>query len=183
MASAFAHALFAFTIGKAFTRKLTSWKFWLLGMLCSVIPDADVIMFEFSVPYEHFLGHRGFSHSLVFAFLLAVLVTVTFYRHTKLFSMAGTLLVFYFFLCTVSHILLDAMTTGGLGVAVFSPFDNARYFLSWRPIKVSPIGVGEFIGLRGLRVLLSEFIWVGIPCLIFLLLSYFWRKTKGKDYR
>jgi hypothetical protein len=26
------------------------------------------------------------------------------------------------------------MTNGGLGVAFFSPFDNGRYFLPWRPI-------------------------------------------------
>ncbi|MBK8609138.1 MAG: hypothetical protein IPL84_04125 [Chitinophagaceae bacterium] len=32
-----------------------------------------------------------------------------------------------FLLAAASHAILDAMTTGGLGVA-FSPFDNTRYF-------------------------------------------------------
>ena len=31
---------------------------------------------------------------------------------------------------------------GGLGVAFFSPFSNARYFLPWRPIRVAP-GIEE----------------------------------------
>jgi hypothetical protein len=37
------------------------------------------------------------------------------------------------FLATASHGVLDATTNGGLGVAFFSPFDNRRYFLPWRP--------------------------------------------------
>jgi len=36
------------------------------------------------------------------------------------------------------------MTNGGLGIAFFSPFDPARYFLPWRPILVSPIGASVF---------------------------------------
>jgi inner membrane protein len=126
MASAFAHALLAVAISKTSSRKKQLLKFSALAAFCAVIPDADVIMFKFGVPYEHFLGHRGFSHSLVFALLLGVLVTKLFYRDIPLQSRQGLFLVLIFFLCTASHALLDAMTTGGLGVAVFSPFDNTR---------------------------------------------------------
>ena len=68
------------------------------------------------------------------------------------------------FLSAASHGLLDAMTTGGLGVAFFSPFSNERYFLPWRVILVSPIGVSAFFSGRGLRVLQSELLWIWIPC-------------------
>jgi hypothetical protein len=64
-----------------------------------------------------------------------------------------------------SHTLLDAMTSGGLGVAFFSPFSNERYFFPWRPIRVSPIGV-DFFGEAGVAVLRSELIWVWIPCAV-----------------
>jgi inner membrane protein len=57
------------------------------------------------------------------------------------------------------------MTDGGLGIAFFSPFDLQRYFLPWRPIHVSPIGVGRFFGARGLRILWSETVWVWLPVL------------------
>jgi inner membrane protein len=57
-----------------------------------------------------------------------------------------------FFLITASHGILDAFTNGGLGIALFSPFDNSRYFFPFRPIQVSPIGAG-FFSMRGLRVL------------------------------
>ena len=36
-----------------------------------MIPDIDVIGFRFGIHYGDFWGHRGFTHSLVFAALLA----------------------------------------------------------------------------------------------------------------
>ncbi|WP_345164582.1 metal-dependent hydrolase [Nibribacter koreensis] len=176
MASAFAHALLAVAISKTSSSKNQLLKFSLLAMFCAVIPDADVVMFKFGVPYEHFLGHRGFSHSLVFALLLGILVTKVFYRDIPLQSRQGLFLVLIFFLCTASHSLLDAMTTGGRGVAVFSPFDNTRYFLPWRPIKVSPIGIKQFFGPKGLAVIKSELVWVGIPSVAYV--AFIWLVKK-----
>lgn len=74
----------------------------------------------------------------------------------------------FFTLCTASHSVLDAMTSGGLGVAFFSPFNDARYFFPWRPIKVSPIGVENFFSEWGKKVILSELIWIGIPSLLYI---------------
>ena len=169
MASAFAHALAVVAIGKTLPSKYTSVKFWILGTICTILPDADVVMFKLGVPYEHVLGHRGFSHSLVFALLLGIVVTVVFFRSIKLSSRQGVVFILFFTLCTASHILLDALTNGGLGVAAFAPFDNARYFLPWRPIQVSPIGIGNFFSEWGWRVIKSELIWVGIPSAAYLL--------------
>lgn len=59
----------------------------------------------------------------------------------------------------MSHGLLDAMTDGGRGIAFFSPFSNHRYFLPWRPIRVSPIGGIDF------GVLWSEVRWVWLPAM------------------
>ena len=56
-----------------------------------------------------------------------------------------------------------AMTNGGLGVALFSPFSNARFFFPFRPIKVSPIGVGRFFSAKGLAVVQSEVMWLWLP--------------------
>ena len=64
------------------------------------------------------------------------------------------------FVVTASHPFLDAMTDGGEGIAFFSPFSNHRYFFPYRPIMVSPLGVGAFFGLRGLLVLANEFLLV-----------------------
>ncbi len=169
MASVVGHAIAAITFGTAFSKKIKNWKFWLLGIFCSIFPDADVIGFNFGVAYGSFWGHRGFTHSFLFAFIFACFITLIFYRKS-IFKKKGFLYILYFFLCTVSHSLLDAMTTGGKGVAFFSPFDNARYFLPWRPIKVSPMGIESFFSEWGLKVIQSELFWIGIPCAIAIIL-------------
>lgn len=69
----------------------------------------------------------------------------------------------FLFASIASHGLLDAMTTGGLGVAFWSPFSNERYFLPCRVIRVSPIGVAPFLSQRGLEVLRSEILWIWAP--------------------
>jgi len=163
MPSVFSHAVVASSLGSWYRPALLA-RVWLVGMLCSALPDLDVIGFRFGVRYGDFLGHRGFTHSLLFAALLATLVAIVLpLRET---AARGRLSIgVYLFLCTASHGLFDAMTNGGLGVAFFSPFDNRRYFLPWRPIMVSPIGVGRFFSATGMAVLRSELLWVWLPSL------------------
>lgn len=179
MASAFGHALVAITIGKSYSNKMTNWKFWFLGVFCSILPDADVISFAFGIPYEAFWGHRGFSHSLLFALIIGVLLTFIFYKK-DFYSKKGVLYILFFLLCTASHGILDALTNGGLGVAFFSPFDTTRYFFPWRPIKVSPIGIERFFGERGKLVILSELIWIGIPCVTYIIGTWIVNTLKPK---
>lgn len=178
MASAFGHAFAALAMGSAFGKPLTSRKFWLLGMVCSVLPDADVLAFKFGIPYESIWGHRGFTHSFVFALLLAVAVAYLFYSRIDLKS--KLLLITYFFICTASHSILDALTSGGLGVAFFFPFENSRYFFPWRPIQVSPIGIESFFGEKGLQIIYSELLWVGLPGILFIILTILLKKASSK---
>ena len=149
MASAFAHALVAVVAGKVATARKQSFGFWLLGVFCAVIPDADVIAFKFGIPYESMWGHRGITHSLLFALLLALLLTWLFFKQRKPFSRKWWLTTIYFFVCTVSHGVLDAMTTGGKGIAFFAPFDNGRYWLPWREIQRD--NSGETPGNQGFQ--------------------------------
>jgi inner membrane protein len=131
----------------------------------SLLPDVDVIGFRFGIRYADFWGHCGFTHSLLFATLLAALIVGIGFRRGVL-GMQPPLVWAYLFLVTASHGLLDAMTDGGLGVAFLSPFDNHRFFLPWTPIRVSPIGVGRFFTSRGLVVLKSEVLWVWLPVIL-----------------
>lgn len=166
MASAFAHGVVAVTVGQAYRLRQQPLRFWVLGVICAIVPDADVITFAFGVSYGDFWGHRGFTHSLTFALLLAVLVTFAYFKDASFLSRAWWGYVSYFFICTALHGVVDAMTNGGLGIAFFSPFENGRYFLPWRPLLVPPIGVGKFFSSWGLEVLVSELIWIGIPCAV-----------------
>ena len=161
MASAFSHAIVALAMGKALKNKELRWRELFLGALCSVVPDFDVIGLYLGIQYGDVWGHRGLTHSIMFAVLLAASLVAVWYRGKDLLAMTGLFL--YFFLCTLSHGVLDAMTNGGLGVAFFSPFDTTRYFFPVRPVLVSPIGVSEFFSDYGVRILASEAIWIWLP--------------------
>jgi inner membrane protein len=98
-------------------------------------------------------GHRGATHSIVFASAVAATVALAASRFG--FRAGRTMLVA--FVVVASHGLLDALTNGGLGCALLWPFDFTRYFAPWRPIPVSPIGLA-FLSPYGLFVAMTELV-------------------------
>ena len=163
MASAFSHAFVAVALGTAYTKEHMPWQFWVLSVLCALLPDADIIGFSWGVGYDSLWGHRGLSHSLCFAFLLSLGVVGLVWRDGAPGSRPWWTAVLYFFVVTASHGVLDAMTNGGRGIAFFAPFDTTRYFFPWRPIRVSPISIPAFFSSRGLQILGSEFVYIWLP--------------------
>jgi inner membrane protein len=177
MASAFSHIAVPAVLYACFKSDTINFKLFILAAVCSIFPDIDVVGFNFGVPYESQWGHRGFTHSLVFALCLAFFLTCF---HRQLHSKAWAVFLFCFLSCA-SHTFLDAMTNGGLGVALYWPFSSERLFFSFRPIQVSPIGVGSFFTEWGLRVLASECIWVFIPALVAGTIGALIRRQYGKN--
>jgi len=169
MASLFTHILIGAVQGGAGKR---DWRksrmFWAVAIVCSILPDLDVIGFKLGVRYGDFWGHRGMTHSLLFAAIIGVAAAACF-REAWLEKWKLALL---FFVITASHGVLDALTNGGLGVAFFSPFDTGRYFFPWRPIQVSPIGIQAFFTERGLRVMTNELLWFWCPVIATAVLFY-----------
>lgn len=159
MASILGHGLAGATIaylsGATPRRRL-----FLLAIVSAILPDIDSIGFFLGVPYGSPWGHRGFTHSILFALLWGGMVGTIYFPRTRL--LASTVLS----LATLSHGLFDAMTAGGLGVGFFIPFQNERYFFSWRPIAVSPLGVKQFFTARAFRILSSEMVYIGLPCVL-----------------
>jgi inner membrane protein len=175
--SVITHSVVALAAGKTFLPGAASRRFWFLSIICSVIPDADVIGFSFGITYSHIIGHRGFFHSPFFGLLLSVFIVCVFFRNEKRFSKPWWFYIFYFFLLSASHGILDAFTNGGLGIALLFPFDNTRYFFPWSPIMVSPIGVKAFISEWGLMVIRSELLWIWLPSLLIVIVSRLIRKA------
>ncbi len=126
------------------------------GIFGSMLPDADVAGLGSGVPYRSMYGHRGFTHSILFA-ALASIVLLALTRAPKKPAAFG-----YIFASTMSHGVLDAFTNGGRGIGFLAPFSNHRFFAPWRPIQVSPIGTTQ----RLMPVLLSELKWVWLPMVI-----------------
>jgi inner membrane protein len=131
------------------------------ALVASILPDLDVVAFRLGIPYQDIWGHRGFSHSLVFAFLgggLALWAAPWLgCRRISAFLLISAAMI--------SHLALDAATSGGLGVAAFWPFSPERYFLPWRPVRVSPLSLQALLSARGAAVFWSEMQWVWLPCL------------------
>ena len=153
---------------KALTPKLV-----MVGALCSIVPDFDVVGFRFGIGYGHMFGHRGFTHSIFFAAVFALTLTFAFFRNLEV----SYWIVFVFlFVSTLSHTLLDMLTNGGLGVALLAPFSTERFFFPFRPIQVSPLGIGNFLSQRGVDVIVSELKWVWLPASLISALAFAVRK-------
>ena len=184
MASLFGHAVSSIALGKALSAQKQSLNFWLLTVYCSILPDGDIIGFYFGTPYGNLLGHRGLSHSILFAAAIGFLVAFFFFRNLGRYSPRWWRMAFFFFFVMVSHGISDALSNGGLGVAFFAPFSNHRYFFPWRPLEVSPIGgLTHFFGREGWPVIKSEFLWIWLPSIALVLLSHFIRRYTKRDAR
>ncbi|MGD8926800.1 MAG: metal-dependent hydrolase [Thioalkalispiraceae bacterium] len=164
------HSVFAVSLAHVFKHSQLPRRFWLLAIICSILPDIDVIGFSLGIQYGDFWGHRGFTHSLSFALLTSLIVVGLGFYQERFRSLRPRLILF-FFLVTASHGLFDALTNGGLGIAFFSPLDTGRYFLPFRPIQVSPIGIHDFLRWGGWRVLESEFKWIALPSILIIFVS------------
>jgi inner membrane protein len=165
-----AHAVAALALGTAIHARRAPLRFWLAGAACALLPDADVIGYRLGVPYDAPLGHRGASHSLAFAAAVALGAAALLFRGPRP-AVSRRRAVAFFFAAGASHGLLDAMTAGGLGIALFAPLSDARVFLPFRPIRVSPLELTEFFSERGLAALRSELLWVWVPALAFAAVS------------
>lgn len=174
MPSVFSHAVAGFALARMAVPPGYRWKLPLAAAASAMVPDLDAIGFMMGVPYESFFGHRGFTHSIVFAGLWGALISVLLFRKAPWLS--GLLL----FLATASHPLLDMLTDGGLGCALFAPFSNERLFFPWRPIEVAPLSAGGFFTERGMVVFLSEVEWVWGPAIAGLLLAWALRRKRAQ---
>ncbi|RYZ51484.1 MAG: metal-dependent hydrolase [Proteobacteria bacterium] len=179
MASVVGHSIFATMLSYCGNRGRPSWLFLRLAIYSALIPDLDVLGFKFGIPYDSIFGHRGFSHSILFAIIIGLTSAAIFKRFDKEKRISFKWAALLFTVSAVSHTVLDAMTNGGHGVAFFSPFSNARFFLPWRPIEVSPIAAA-FFSERGLEVVKNEALWIGLPCLVLVLIFFlvFQRRKK-----
>ncbi|MDP3499346.1 MAG: metal-dependent hydrolase [Myxococcales bacterium] len=149
--ASFGHIAIGLVAGRAFTR-VADRRRLVLSMAgfsaLSMLPDADVIAFALRIPYGDPFGHRGATHSIAFAVLCGV-IAFALRRDSRLAAFTS--------LVVVTHPLLDMLTDGGLGCALFFPFSSARLFWPVQPIPVAPIGAG-MLSARGLFVVVTELV-------------------------
>jgi inner membrane protein len=140
---------------RAYRRKQPT-RFTLFGSMViwsalSLLPDADVLGFRYGIKYADPWGHRGATHSFAFSVALGLAIGLL----ASVFRLGGLRTGLVATLVIASHAALDTLTDGGLGCALFWPFDDQRYFAPWNPIPVAPIG-RHFFSSAGLSVALTE---------------------------
>jgi inner membrane protein len=165
MATVFAHAAAAGALSCLGPQRVSRGRLAVVLSVVAVVPDLDVIGFWYGIDYAHPLGHRGFTHSIVFALFLGGTVPFALFGQVRAGTSTWWLLAGLVSLATLSHGVLDALTNGGLGVGFLIPFDDTRYFAPWRPVAVSPLSISAFFSGSGLRILANEALWVGLPVL------------------
>jgi inner membrane protein len=172
VASVITHPAVPIAIALALGRKIIPVPLLVLGVAFSVIPDLDGIAFRLGIPYGSPFGHRGFSHSIAFALLMAALAA----PFAKTLRSTPIIVFSFLAISMASHGVLDAMTDAGKGVAFLWPWSAERFFFDFRPIEASPVSVRRFLAGRGLEVLQSELVWVWQPAAVLGTLVAFARK-------
>jgi inner membrane protein len=145
------------------------WTSWGLVIVLPMIPDLDVLS---TANYGSPLGHRGITHSLVFAAVLSIVAAGATFRR---FRVGWWSLAALFFAIIASHGLLDALTKGGEGIPFFWPF-GGRYG-NWGPLPVSDIAF-DLPDPRYSRAVSAELLWVWLPTLVVVGLMEVYRRLR-----
>lgn len=178
MAMAPTHAFVGLATADLVAGRFADTRIRVAGALCAALPDLDTFLMRYAgVAYEDEWGHRGITHGLPFAVVLGIVVALLFFRRRALPLWRAVLALV---LATSTQGLLDAMTTGGLGVAFFAPFDPERIFLSWTPIPVAPLTIRSFFTAHGIGMFGWELLHIWLPLTALLFVVHALRRARSK---
>jgi inner membrane protein len=172
MPTVISHVAVPLALGLGMGRRSVPAPLLVAGVIASALPDLDVLAFRFGIPYSNEFGHRGASHSLAFAALLGVIAVVLASR-LRVSRLAAFLFVG---VSAASHGLLDMLTNGGRGVALWWPVAHARYFFPIRVVEVSPLSLHRLMTGHGMGVLQSELLWVWLPAAVLFAALRVWHR-------
>lgn len=144
-------------------------RYWITAALVATIPDVDILFVLLGAQYRGMWGHRGITHSLLFAVASAGIGTLWVRRRDP--SIPAGRIFGILLAAAASHGFLDAAMASGLGVATLAPFSAARYTFAWRPIRVPAPVENPWLNLGGIRVTASEILWLWLPALVLILLG------------
>jgi inner membrane protein len=179
MPSILTHAFVAGSLGATFPENSLPKRAIVAGIVCGILPDIDTLGHLVGIPLGSAWGHRGITHSLLFALAVSVAaagIVGLSGRSPRRWAAPWP----YLLLCIASHGVLDAMTNAGAGVAFLEPFSDRRFFLPWHPIVGAPLNVSRLIGMKGIAIAVSEVRWVWIPMLVLVLIVREARQRRAK---
>jgi inner membrane protein len=119
----------------------------------SLLPDLDILPLAFGVHDSGLYGHRGITHTWLFAAIVGAVAWLIFRKGRNPVRVAVLT-----FITVASHGLLDASTTDSRGIHLLWPLISERMVMPIRPIPVAPSGI-EFLSWRGIQVSLVECVY------------------------
>lgn len=119
------HIALGACIGEAFFEKGFGKKAMVWGLLAQSIPDVDFIASFWLNTSEDLLAHRGFTHSLLFAFLIVPVFAVTAERLHRPHNITFKKWYWFFAIEVLMHLFLDGFNNYGVGW--FEPFTHQRF--------------------------------------------------------
>jgi inner membrane protein len=168
-----AHSLVGASFVAALVPRAGRPRYWLWLAAGAVLANAADLDFFLVFVFRSRAWHRGFTHSLVFAF--AVFVCLLLARGRRRAREAAALGLAY-----ASHVLLDFATTKeGGGLELFWPFSPERHGLRWWglseiPSRLPPAEILKYLSL--------EFVLFAPPLLFLILLRRgVFRRAAGTD--
>ncbi len=167
MATVITHGVLPLLAGRRLVPKeLPPRRLALAALLCSCLPDVDLLAFAYDVRPPDALAHRGLTHSLAFAAALALVLTAAFFPRRVLQPGQLKRLWAVIFAAGASHGLIDAFTQGDVGVALLWPLTSHRFLLPLHPVPVAPLGADEVLGRWGALVVFNELLLLWVPVLL-----------------
>jgi len=126
-------------------------------VLVSIWPDLDFATLPFEVRPGDLLGHRGLTHSIFVAIAVGLVASLLFPKSAR--RRVAPLLV----VVALSHPIIDALTAGDLGVALFWPITRARLSFPFALVATCPVGLDEWLGYWGLLTIANEALYIVTP--------------------
>jgi inner membrane protein len=164
VASLFAHAALPLLASRALALpKSHERRALLAGVLCGCLPDLDVVTYALEIRANEPLGHRGLFHSLLASIVLAAVATWFVGRGLDRRGPEHRRVFFFLLFSAASHGVLDALTQGEVGVALFAPFSPVRVASPWKLLPACPVGLTEYLGYFGLLTLANEVLYAAAP--------------------
>ncbi|KPQ00326.1 MAG: inner membrane protein [Bacteroidetes bacterium HLUCCA01] len=145
------------TLGRKIGYKAALW-----GGLAGTLPDLDVLFGLFLDPVDYLHIHRGFSHSVFFAFLVAPVLALLV---TRFFNPPETTYKDWlklFFLTLFTHPFLDLLT--GYGTQIFNPITDYAFEVNSifiiDPLYTVPLLTSIFLAVRLPRKHPRRLFWI-----------------------
>lgn len=142
-------------IGQAILGEKLGKRAALLGAITATIPDLDVILYAFYSPLEMLSIHRCFSHSILFSFIGAFILTFLLSRIQWTKSIPLSRMFLFTWLSLITHMLLDGCTA--YGTQLLLPFSDARLGLDCinvvDPVYTLPLIIGLVLSVVKKNVL------------------------------